>query len=803
MISDLRFALRSLLKTPGFTVVALLTLALGIGLNTAMFNIVNSLVLRPLPFPDSDRLFRLQRFSPQQNGGGNRPEHFLEISRLSGDLAELVCSRPWSFTLAEGNQPPEILGSLRASAGYFHVLGLPMVLGREFLPAEDQPGRNQVVVLSHSFWVSRFNSDPEIVGRVIRLDGQSNTIIGVASSLARDSRTVGTPEIYRPLALNAGEIADRVDHAYDIIGRYLPGITGTEAASRLATIATSMAKIDPAEYEGRGLRAVSLRPDLQGTGRQMVFTLIGLSGFVLLIACANLANLLLARALARAREFAIRGALGASRLQLIRPLVVECTVLALIGGVLGLLVCSWTNAWMAREFSASGNDFVFVTDWKLLGYAFGLSLLTGLFFGVTPAWVVSRVALNDALKSGTRSATGDRSQNRFRQILIAGQFALALVLLSGAIFFVRGLDQILRRDSGWNPTPVLRGILALPESRYPDTASMMRFYDQVREQVAVLPGVEAAAICYDVPAFGFKSGHGFIVEGQPPPAPGHEPGAPINGITSGYFDTLGTRLVRGRDFAATDRSDSPHVIILNETMAQTLFPGTDAVGRRLAYSEDKGPKWLEIVGVVQDVRPLNFGNASATFQAYIPLSQATWSYVALCVRSKVPPATLGETIRRTVAGLDPDLPVKELAPVPDFINRGLQDFHALVRLLIGFAVLGLFLAALGIYSVIARLVAQRTNEIGIRMALGAQVGHIARLILGVGLRLVLIGTGIGLLGAAALSRFLNSAMPGLATSGTPAITAAVVLLIAVALLACWLPARRATKVDPMVALRAE
>lgn len=803
-MSDFHSAFRSLIKTPGFTLVALLTLALGIGLNTAMFNIVNSLVLQPLKFPDPENLARIQRVNRQQQpDGGHRPANLLEIARSCADIAEVVCSRSWSFTLSEPGRPPEVLSSVRASAGYFHVLGLPMKLGREFLSEEDAHGRNRVIVLSHGFWLSHFGGDPKVIGQTVRLDGEANVIIGVAPEAASDPRTIGKPEIYRPLALTTEETADRVDHAYDLIARFHSGATAAQIETRFAAVATSLATSDPAEFEGRTLRAVSLRPDLRGTGRQIIFTLIGLSGFVLLIACANLANLSLARAIARGREFAIRGALGASRAQLVRPLVFECTLLALLGGGLGLMVCTWTNFWMAREFSVSGTDFAFVTDWKLLVYGFGISLATGLCFGVAPAWVTAHVPVNDALKRGTLNSTGSRGQNRFRQVLIAGQFALALVLLSGAVFFARGLTQILNRDSGWNPAPLLRGILVLPGSRYPDAASMMRFYDQVQEKVSHLPGVTSAAICYDVPAFGFKSGHGFIIEGRPPAAPGQEVGAPINGVTPGYFETLNTRLVRGRDFAATDRMDSPPVIILNETMARTLFPGEDAVGRRLAYSDEKQINWMEIIGVVADVRPLNFGNTSATFQAYIPLSQSTWSYVALCIRSSVPPATLGDTVRLAVASLDPDMPVKELSPVPDFINRSLQDFHAIIQLMIGFAVLGLFLAALGIYSVISRLVAQRTTEIGIRMALGAQVGQIARLIMGSGLRLVLAGTAVGVLGAVALSRFLNSSLPGIATNGLSAIVATVTLLIAVALVACWLPARRATKVNPMIALRTE
>jgi predicted permease len=473
--------------------------------------------------------------SPGLPFNGHRPANFLEIARQSSDFAQIACSRPWSFTLAEPDRPPEMLGSLRASSGFFHILGLKMELGREFRPDEDQPGRNQVVILGHDFWHSHFASDPEIIGKTVRLDGQPNEVIGVAPAMVNDPRLFSLADIYRPLALTPEEKTDRVDHGYGIIGRYRPGVTAAQAATRLSAITASLKISDPKEYESLALRAASLKPELHGTGRQIVFMLIGLSGFVLLIACANLANLLLARAIARAREFAIRGALGASRAQLIRPLIAECGLLAGAGGGLGILVSVWTNDWMAEQFRASGSEIDFALDWRLLLFAFGASLATGLFFGAAPAWITSRVHVNDALKSGTRGSTGDRSQNRFRQVLIAGQFALALVLLSGAVFFVRGLDQFLRRDAGWNPAPLLRGILSVPSSRYPDTAHMMRFYERVQERVSALPGVAAAAVSHEVPAFYFPSGRQFIVQGQPPPVPGNEPGAPINGVTPGYF----------------------------------------------------------------------------------------------------------------------------------------------------------------------------------------------------------------------------------------------------------------------------
>jgi predicted permease len=389
-------------------------------------------------------------------------------------------------------------------------------------------------------------------------------------------------------------------------------------------------------------------------------------------------------------------------------------------------------------------------------------------------------------------------------VLIVGQFALALMLLSGAGLFVRGLDHMLKRDSGWNPAPVLRGILSMPATRYPDTGSMMRFYERVQERVAALPGVGAAALCYEVPAFYFPTGRGFLIEGQPPPAnQNNVPGAPINGITPGYFNTTGTRILSGRDFAPSDKADSPRVIIISEGMARAFFPGKEAVGRRLANYNEKEPHWMEIVGVVQDVRFLNPGSGGSSFQAYVPMAQNIWSYVALVVRANAPSATLVNPIRRAVGELDSDMAVKELTPVPAFIERNMLTLVAINRLLFDFAMLGLFLAALGIYGVIARLVAQRTNEIGIRMALGAQVGQIARLILGTGMRLVAVGTAVGLVGAAAVAWFFKASMAGLESNSFTAIAAAVVVLMVVAVLACWLPAHRATKVDPIVALRAE
>ena len=791
----LRHAYRSLTRTPSFTAVAIVTLALGIGLNTSMFSLINTLLLQPLNFPESHNLYLVQRTIAQQ-AGSHSPAAVGEIKRNSAEFAQLAVFRNWGFTLSEPNHPAEVVNSHRVSANYFTVLGVKPELGRGFLPDEDQPGRNNVVILSHAFWLFRFAGDRSVIGRTVRLDGGSAEIVGVLPESAAAPTIFGPMQLYRPLGLTNEEKANWTDNAYDLIGRYRSDVPAAQTKAMLATLAAD----HPKETSGSGLRIISLQSSAMGdTGKKLVFMLLGLSGFVLLIACANLANLLLARAISHAREFAIRAALGASRAQLIKPLAIECLLLSLAGGGGGLIVSNWTSDWMSDRVSPMAPAL----DWRVLAFAFGISLATGLFFGMAPAWLVSRVRVNQTLKSGTRGSTGDRSQHRFRQVLIVGQFALALVLLTGAAFFVRGVNQLLHSPAGWDPSPLLRCNLSLPTGPYPTPARTMAFYTQLQERLAALPGVTDVAISYDLPLFGFPSQRSYAVAGQTPPVAGHEPIAFVNGITPRYFDTVGTRLLHGRTFASTDKMDSPHVVVINEAMATALFPNGDAVGRQLVPVGDKDPVPMEIVGVVEDVRFLNIAPSPVRFQLYLPLTQETWNYVAVTIRAASAKESLMEPLRRTVAALDPEMPVLNLLPVTVSIERNTDDLKLINQLLTGFAALGLFLAALGIYSVIARLVAQRTGEIGIRMALGAQTYDVVRLILGAGLRMVLVGAGLGLLGAIGLTLFLATAMPGLAASNVAAIIGATLVLVVIALLACWLPTRRATKIDPTIALRTE
>lgn len=804
-MNSLRHALRSLLRTPGFTGVAIITLALGIGLNTAMFSLINTLVFKPLSYPASHELFQLQRATARERDGSHSGPNIERILQESADFAELAPYRHWGFTLSGSDRPAEMLNALRVSANFFGVLRVKPELGRDFRPDEEEAGRNHVILLSHSCWVSRFGADPRVIGRVLRIDGEPTEIIGVVPESAASPFLFGTMQVFRPLGLNEDERTQRMNNSIQVLGRYKAGITAEQAAPRFAAIGQRLAADFPKENGDSGLRVMSLESARLGdVGKHITSMLMSLSTFVLLIACANLANLLLARAMARSREFAICAALGASRGQLIKPLILECSVLAVVGGVLGVVVSIWTNAWIATRLSGQdGPPMVFSTDWRVMVFALLASLLTGVFFGVTPAWLISRAKINETLKSGARGSTGDRSQHRFRQALIVAQFALALVLLSGAAFFLRGVKHLIQSEAGWNPAPLVRGIVTLPNSKYADPDAMYRFYRTVQERLSALPGVETSTVSLDLPVFGFPISRGYIVEGRPVPQAGQETLSFVNAVTPEYFAATGTRLRAGRGFDENDKRTSPPVVIISQTMAKTLFPDGDAIGHRLARFGEKETTWAQIVGVVDDVRFLNVAPSPIRNQMYMPLTQETWGYVNITAKVKSGAATLIEPFKAVIHDLDADMPVMDLRPVPQSIERNLDDMKMVYQLLVGFAALGLFLAALGIYSVITRIVLQRTGEVGVRMALGARAFDVIQLILGMGLKMTLIGAALGLLGTYFLARFLTSTLPGLSGGSGITVALATLLLVGIAVLACYLPARRATKVDPLVALRTE
>lgn len=533
--------------------------------------------------------------------------------------------------------------------------------------------------------------------------------------------------------------------------------------------------------------------------------LIGLSGFVLLIACSNLANLLLARTLARAREFAVRAALGASRFQLLLPLLIESLLLALAGGACAVLVSVWATDWLAlRSTSDEGNAIVFTLDWAVLGWALAISLATALAFGLAPALFTLRLNVNSTLKSGGRGATGGRGHRRLGQVLIVGQFALALILLAGAAIFMRGLNEVNGRRYGWVSDHLVTGTVQLPAATYPGAEEITAFQRLALERLQALPGVTSASASDTMPFFGLPSSRRFVVQGRDEPEPGHEPVAAFAGVSPRYFETVGTRLIQGRAFTGGDNRNAPRVFIINQAMATGLFGAENPLGRRLARAGGAQLDWGEIVGVVGDVQSVIPDAKPMPYQLYQPIGQEPGSYLEFAVRAPgVDPSVLIASIRAALTALDPDLPVRLLRPADASIVRANYQLGVLRDMLANLALLGLGLAALGIYGVISRTVAQRTTEFGIRLALGAGSTDITRVVLASGLKLALVGAGLGLLGSWGIAKLLAAGFPGINTDRPAALAGVTLLLLGLALLACWLPARRATKVDPLVALRAE
>jgi putative ABC transport system permease protein len=802
-MNDLRFALRQIFKSPGYTLVMIATLALGIGLNTSMFSVMNLLILRPLPYADKSELVRVYRTTAQNPRADHSAPSFLDLRRETAGYVKLAAYRSWGYTLVQAGRSPENLNGLRVSADFFQILGVQPMLGRMFTAEEDHAG-NQVVILSHDAWMARFGGDPAVVGTSVSIDGLPTTIVGVMPEEFSNLFLWGPGDAFRPMGLSELEKANHEETSLAILGRFDRTLTFDQLNPRLATVATNLAPSRPRDQSADGYRAWLLQSTITppGTGAGTML-LLGLAGIVLLIICANLASLQLARTVARGREFAIRTALGASKAHLLKPLLFESVLLSVVGGLLGILVTVWGNDWISKTMSASlPINFELTIDWRVLAFAVGLSLLTGVVFGLTPAWLTSHVRVNDALKSGTRGSTGDRSQHRFRNALIVLQFAAVLVQLSCTGFFIRGMAMLQERNPGWTTAGVTQCILNLPQTRYATPGQIYAFYTRLEERLRALPGVENVAIGWTAPLYQFLVTRNFIVEGREPPPPGREPAAFVNAVTPGFLDTLKIRLVSGRQFSATDGADAPPVVMINESMARSLFPDQNPVGQRLKGGSESKAVSVEIVGVFADVSMA--GNPSpqtTTFQVFRPLVQETWNYVTVMVRAEG--AVMTEPLRRTVSELDPNIPVQMLNTMDELAKVGTRGMQLITTIFAGFSVLSLFLAAMGLYGVIARLVSQRTAEIGVRIALGAQLRDILRLIMGAGFRLALIGAGLGLLGSIVANLVIAqvfSGKPSIDLVILPIMTATLVL---VALVASYLPARRATKIDPMVALRSE
>ena len=807
ILGDVRFAIKSLGRSPGFTLIAIITLGLGIGANTSMFSIMNGYMLRPSPYPDSGLLDRIYRTTPRDSQGSISPADYLDLKSQMNGYGEVAAYAPVGMSLSEPGQPAETANGLRTSANLLSTLGTEPRLGRGFRPDEEILGNHRVLIISDRYWQNRFGGDAHIVGRTVRVDGEPYEIVGVLPATFNDWRHLGSFDLFRPLGLDAKESRDRSSTWLGLVGRRSRTLTRAQAEAFIASFGRRLARDFPAANAESTWRAMPIEDTwLPKSAQSILAMLIGLSSLVLLIACSNLANLLLARTTARAREFAVRSALGASRSQVLRPLFVESLLLAFAGGICAVFVARWTFDWMAA--ASAGEDgvarVILTLDWHVLGWAFGACLFTALAFGVAPALFVHRLDLNSTLKSGGRGTSGDRGHRRFRHLLIVGQFALALVLLAGASLFVRGLQELNNRQYGWKSDHLVTGIMVLPATTYAGDKEITDFQRLALERLEALPGVASASVSYDMPFFGLAEPRKYLVAGRETPEPGHEPAAVINGVSPHYFETVGTRVLSGRTFNAGDTLTSPKVFVINEAMARGLFGGESSLGRRIAQAGGKTIVWGEIVGVVADVESVYPDETALTYQLYQPTAQEPRPFNQIAVRTAgIAPSALVASIRTTMMALDADLPVRRLQTAEESIARANKTWRVLGTVLSSLAVLGLGLAALGIYGVISRTMAQRTGEFGIRLALGAQVGDIIRLVLTSGAKLALIGSAIGLVGAFGLARLLAAIFPSMHANSVPVMMGVTLLLMAIALIASYMPARHASRISPAETLRAE
>jgi putative ABC transport system permease protein len=797
---DTRYALRALWKTPRFTIAALLTVVLGVAANATIFGVLNPLLFKPLPYRDPDRIVNVFRTSPQSDRWPFSVSNYFDQRDRSTSFEHLTALTWRDTSLAEPGQPAERLFSIRATGNYFALFGVPPLIGRAFTDEDDRTGAAPVVVLSYGFWQRRFAGDPRIVGRVLRLDGQTATVIGVMPEDFEYPLFWGTVDLWRPFAFPAEQRTNRGDNFLREFARLKPGVTFEQADDAIKAVVRTILAEHPEldAREGARLEPLSI---VDPTTRRISGFAFGLAFLVLLIACANLANLQLARTAARAREFAIRGAIGGAQERLMRQSLTESVVLALIGGALALPLASWCTQLIARRQFSDLPGVHVTMDPVSLAFAFGCALLTGLIFGVVPAWLASRADVNDVLKQNPQSMTSGHAPQRFRQALIVAEIAFALVALSGATSFIRGLQRITDVDPGWRADGVLAARLNLVGPQYTQVPARRAFFQTLRDRAAEIPGITVAAVSSSsVPAFPYGTSTTFAIEGRTDTVVAFN-----ERITPQYFDVLRIPLRRGRMFTNDDRVGYTPVMIVNDVMARALWPNEDPIGKRIGF-QGPNPNWRTIVGVVGDVTFPSFGTASSvdtSYEVYQPLAQTGTQAVNILLRTTRSPDAVAPDLRKVVAALDRDLPVFDVITARSAEERTTARFRLLGQVFGGFAALGLVLAAIGVFGVVSYSTAQRSGELGMRMALGARQSHVMWLVLKQGVVLTLVGGTAGLAGGFGLSRVLASLMPRLPSPEMALVIGTAALMIVVALTAMYIPARRASKISPMLALRHE
>ncbi|MGH9401923.1 MAG: ABC transporter permease [Terriglobia bacterium] len=804
---DLKFGLRMLAKNPGFTVVAMITLAVGIGANTAIFSMVNAVLLQPLPYQNPQSLVLLRVTEP--SGPGNlypvSGPDFADWVKQNRVFESMAAGTGAGATLTglAGNAQPFQLEGFEVSPQIFQLLGVKPLMGRTFRQDEAQTGHDQVVVLSYGLWQRAFGGARSIVGKTITLNGKAYDVAGIMPRALKFPQFFGTkPEFWIPLNLQQPSYRkSRGNHWLWVMARMKSGIAIASAQADMATVSQNLAHQYPHDDTGVNAKVLLLHDQLTKTVRPALLVLFAAVGFLLLIACANIANLLLAKAIARRREIAIRLAVGSGRGRLVRQLLTESVLLFLLGGVAGLLV-GWgalrVLLYAAPAGYVPGMMRVSLGGW-VFAFTFLVAFLTGIFAGLVPAIQTSKPDLHNALKEGGRALSA--SHRRSRGVLTAAEIALAMVMLIGAGLAIKSLVRLLGVQPGFDPHNVLKARIALPEARYAKDPQITAFYRQLLDRVRALPGVVSASVATQLPLQGGSNGVVYI-EGQPLPKDmWSSPLVEWCTVMPDYFRTLRIPLMRGRDFSAQDGPKSSEVAIINETMAHRFWPNQNAVGKRFAHDYQK-PKWITVVGVVGNVREYGLSEPAVP-EAYFPESQDADSYLNIVVRTETPPLSEAPALRAAVHSLDSELAVFKVETLDQIVSESSQQQQFMALLLGLFAAAALVLAAVGIYGVISYSVAQRTHEIGIRIALGAQRWDVLRIVLGEGVTLALAGAGAGLAAAFGLTRLMTSLLYGVKPVDLPTFIIVPVALIGVALLACYIPGRRAAKVDPMVALRDE
>ena len=805
MTLNLRYALRTLLKSPGFTIVSLLTLALGIGVNSSMFSLMNTLLFATAPFPRPESIITLNGQTPDAEFINFSAIEIEELRHHSTDAFTAIA--PVSGTLETVSLPdqlPEQLQGTAAQADLFKVLETPPLFGRLFTADECVAGRDTVVLLTEEMWRKKYSAKPDVLGQTLRISNRIFTIIGVLPKAYSAPFVFGEGQYFRPLVFSKEQLEGRDRREAGLLLRLAPGVPLPQALASLAPVSERWVKENPRLYPNYHFR-IQLAGRVGGSGNvAIIFLMLGLAAAILALACANLANLQMARAASRLRDLAIRSALGASRWMLIKQQLIESLVLSAAGGILGLLIADWSNDLIGRNIKLGLTSTLDMTiDGRVLGFTAAISILAGLGFGLIPAWLASRTDINEALKQQSRGSTGGKSQGWIRSLLVIGQVALSLTLLSVAGMMIHGLNRTLNSRPHWDSESILTANVQIDERSYETPEKRRAFHDALSARLAAIPGIQAHTIASMFPIAGGGSVNDVLIDGQDTAGNTFPKGVAFL-VTPGFFKTLGIRLLEGRTFPDTVSFTSVEQTVVNESLAKHFWPTGSAMGRRLGVKGGDGKViWREIIGVVADAEdPIAFAPPTTHMQYYTTMTHSPWSWFQIAVRGSNP-GRFANDLRRAVAEVSPDVAARFVWTVQDMRDQFLHNVIVINAVLLAFALLGLALASVGLYGIVSNNVSQRTSEFGIRLALGARQTDVLRIVLGQSLRLTLIGLVLGAIGSYVLGLALRPSLGLIIAQSYSILVGTTLVIFAVALLATWFPARRATKVDPMVALRAE